>query len=121
MRIIVSFLLLHIRLLIQMLKPFKRNHSLPLVLIYTVNVTAGAIAVLAEPVVSIHACLVVTRVTTSTIRLIGRAGPRYDLAVRGVTVVAGQVAPMVTGIGSGRVCKAYLCPSIRIVATIALN
>ena len=83
--------------------------------------TAGAIPILAQPVVSIHAWLVVICVTTSAIRLIGREGPRYDLVVRGVTVVAGEVDPVVTGVGRGRVREAYLRPICRVVTTIALN
>jgi hypothetical protein len=69
----------------------------------------------------IDAGLVVIRVTTGAIRLVGRELPDYCLAVSGVAGLAAQIDPMVARIVAGCMREVDGCPLVGVVAGIALQ
>ena len=82
--------------------------------------TSGAIPVGRHRHIAVCTGLVITSVTTSTIRLVSAGCPGHRLTVGAVTGGAGQIAGMIAGVVRRTVAEDRLRPRVGGVALIAL-
>lgn len=61
----------------------------------------GTITIQAETLVFVHTRLVVTGVTTGTVRLVGWRRPVHDLAVSRMTLGTDRIPAVITRVGAG--------------------